>query len=130
MSGNHSSGPMIPAGPLTIAQATTVVHGTGFTSRDLPVWDVEMVVLQGQITGEAAANGDVDFIFVGSVDGINFDTIGIKTLTLTMIGATPVNESVQLDVTGYKKIRLLSIQNKDAAKDATVQVVWGKGYGA
>lgn len=121
---------MIPAGPLTIAQATTVVHGTGFTSRDLPVWDVEMVVLQGQITGEAAANGDVDFIFVGSVDGINFDTIGIKTLTLTMIGATPVNESVQLDVTGYKKIRLLSIQNKDAAKDATVQVVWGKGYGA
>lgn len=130
--GDHSNGVFITGGLAEVAKATTVTDGDGFTSNVLQVWDTDVVMIQAVLTGEGAgANGDVDFKVVGSVnsDG-SWDTIAAWTLVATMIDDTVVRESLQLDVRGFHSIKLLSIQNKDSAKKATlVNVRWGKAYG-
>jgi len=129
--GHTSSGKCVAADIAAIAQASTIVDGVGFTSQPFEVWDVQKLVVQGYVEGEdGAANGDVDFVFVGSLDGTLWDTIAIATLTITMAGTAQIVESLQINVEGYHSIKLLSIQNKDASKDAeAVNVQWGKAFG-
>jgi len=129
--GSHAREKFIASDIAAIPQATTYVEGTDFTGLVIEVWDVDVGVIQGFVTGEATgANGDVDFLVVGSLDGVNWDTVAIATLTLTMSGANAIVESAQLNVEGYHSIKLLSIENKDAAKDATLVNLWfGKAYG-
>lgn len=129
--GSHSQGVFITGGVAEIAKASTIVDGVGFTSNVLKVWDVDAVMVQADLAGEAGANGDLDFVLVGSVDpdGV-WDTVAAFTLTATLNGATIVRESLQIDVRGYCYVKLYSIQNKDASKKAiTVNLRWGKAYG-
>lgn len=130
--GATSSKNFLAADIASIAVNTEIVHGTGFTSLELEVWDVETVVLQGKVTGgHSNCALDVAFKLVGSVDGVNWDTEAIATLDVTMVGVTAVKFSAQLSVIGYHSLRLISIKNEDTTANCTatlVNLALGKSY--
>jgi hypothetical protein len=75
------------------------------------------------------ASGKVDFTFALSPDGIHYDTIAIFTLSPTMNGASTVQQSTTLNISGAKSIKWLSVKNNDSAVAATnLNVILGKHW--
>ncbi len=121
----------VPTDITAIAQASTITHGTDYTSFKLDVTDVDTIVLQGKATGEnASATGAVTFTIVGTLDDSLWDTVAVATLAVTMASTAQIVKSDPLDVRGYRFIRCASVANADATYDAlVVNLRWGKGIG-
>lgn len=129
--GLTSHGKFLAEDLASIALSTIAVNGVDFDSRELEVWDGADVVFQAYTTGgNASAVLPVDFNLVGTVDGVLWDTVPFATLRVTQNGATKSVESGKIDVSGYRKIRLHSIENTDPAYTATLlNLYWGKTFG-
>ncbi len=127
----QSNGVFISAEIASIAASDTIYPPGDYIAYDVPMSDI-LTSLAVQVTvtgGNASASGDVDFNLIGSVDGVVWDTITALTVTITMAGTATIVKSDQLDVGGYKYLRLGSIQNKDGSYTATlVHARWGKSF--
>lgn len=119
------------ASDASVPAADEEYHPGDFTSEEIPVSDVESLRIQGRATGaNAAANGNVTFKLIATLDGVKWDTEYFKTLQLTLNGTTEVVKSDIVDVRGIEKVRLQAIQNQDATYAANaVNLRWGKTYG-
>lgn len=102
-----------------IAQATVDVPAAN-NINTLNVSGSEYVDVLMKVTGEAGANGVVTFNWILYNQIGNEPTIASRTTTITMSSNTPIksNYGGALFVGGYKFMKLLSIANADAAKDA------------
>jgi len=131
MSKNHSQRNFIASDIASIAKATTITEGTDFDSQVIDVTDVDVIVLQGKVTGgNASASGNVTFTILGTLDDSLWDTVAVATLVIAMSGASQIVQSDPLDVRGYRSLKLGSIQNADASYTATVvNLKCGKSYG-
>jgi hypothetical protein len=99
-------------------------------ARSSSVSDCDTFTIACYVTGAAAgASGKVDFTFALSPDGIHYDTIAIFTLSPTMNGASTVQQSTTLNISGAKSIKWLSVKNNDSAVAATnLNVILGKHW--
>jgi len=137
MSYNHAQGDFIQhlttfvvTDIAALAFGATVVDGTDYTSFVLDVTDVDVVVLQGKVTGVATSDGAIDYVILGTLDGVLWDTVAVATLSVTQAGAAKIVKSDPLDVRGYRAIKVGSVKNNDASYIATLMnLKWGKSYG-
>ena len=106
-------------------------NGT-FTAVAQDVGDVDQVALQGYATGgNASCSLDVIFKLIGCLDGTLWDTVPFGEFRVTLNGTTQVVKSDQLDVRGYRQIKLLSIFNSETQTGYTataVNLLLGKSY--
>jgi len=72
-----------------------------------------------KVTGEAAASGTVTFNWILYNTTTAEPTVPSFSSTIVMTSNTITKRNQQFLVTGYKHLRLLSVVNGDAAKDAT-----------
>ena len=140
----HSQGPFIVQIPTggngfeegfvigEVAAGGTLVNGTGFVSRELPVHDVDTIVVQVRAAGALEGmEGLLTCKFVGTVDGNTWGTVPYAEISVNMDGVNAVVVTQGLDVSGLRAIRLQSIVNEDATEGHVVEgveVKWGKSY--
>jgi len=137
MSYNHAQGDFIlhlttfvVTDIASLAAAATVVDGTDYTSYVLDVTDIDVVALQAKVTGVADSTGAIDYVILGTLDGVLWDTVAVATVSVTQAGAAKIVLSDPLDVRGYRAIKVGSVKNNDGSKTATLMnLKWGKSYG-
>jgi len=137
MSYNHAQGDfllhlttLVVTDIASLGTTTTVVDGTGYTSYVLDVTDVDVIVLQGKVTGVASSTGAIDYVILGTLDGVLWDTVAVATVSVTQAGAAKIVSSDPLDVRGYRAIKVGSVKNNDGSYIATLMnLKWGKSYG-
>ncbi len=131
--GAHASGKFIATDITSIAINTTIVNGTDYSALVVKVWDLGTIIIQGKCTGGVAACAlPVQYNFVGSPDGLNWDTVTFYQLEVTLNGVTEARYSQHVNVLGFFAIRLQSIKNTETVATRTAVVVnarWGKSYG-
>jgi hypothetical protein len=102
-----------------IAQTATFSPTITTESYELYVEGSDYVDILMKVTGEAAATGTVTFSWILYNTKTIYPTVASFTSTIVMTSNTITKRNQQFLVTGYKYLRLLSILNGDAAKDAT-----------
>jgi len=100
-----------------IAQSGT--YNTGSNINEIYIGGSDYVDIQMKVTGEAAANGVVTFNWLLTNDNTSYPTVASFQSVITMTSNTITKEGKQYFIGGYKYMKLLSITNGDAAKDAT-----------
>jgi len=116
----------------SIALSSTITDGVagggvGYTSRQLPVHDVDTIILQGKATA-GSGSGNVTFSIMGSADGVTWDTVAIGTLVVPLTSGATVVQSDPLDVSAYALIKLGTIQNGLTVAVTAVSLTWGKKW--
>lgn len=111
---------------LTVPASTT---STVTTSIILDVQDFDSISVQSIIvSSNAGANGQVNFLFVGSLDSKDpgdFDTVIFKSVGATMSGTTPVRKIEHLlDLKNVKFLKIASLQNQDAVQPTTANLFY------
>ena len=99
--------------------AETATYTTAANISELNIEGCDYVDILMKVTGEAAANGVLTFSWLlYNVSG-TAPTVSSFTSTITMTSNTITKKNSQFLVAGYRFLKLLSIVNGDAAKDAT-----------
>jgi hypothetical protein len=101
-----------------IAQTATFTPTITTESYELYVEGSDYVDILMKVTGEAAATGTVTFSWILYNSKLIYPTVASFTSTIVMTSNTITKRNQQFLVTGYKYLRLLSVVNGDAAKDA------------
>ena len=109
----------------SIAINTTIYHGIDFTSKDIDIEGCEIITVEPKATGgHASCSKSVEFNFVGSLDGVNFETKPFVVVSIDLNGTTAVRgPSEFLFIFSLKKIRLYSIKNTETTADYTATAV-------
>jgi len=102
-----------------IAQTATFSPTTVTEANVLYVEGSDYVDILMKVTGEAAASGTVTFNWILYNTTTAEPTVPSFSSTIVMTSNTITKRNQQFLVTGYKYLRLLSVVNGDAAKDAT-----------
>jgi hypothetical protein len=108
----------------TIAQTATSAAGDAV----MDVSEADFVWVFCEATMEAAATGVQTFSFVCSAEeGIapRFPTVADFTVAFAGNGTTLASSGVLVDVRSTRAIKLLSVNNADAAQDSYVQAYCG-----
>jgi len=101
---------------LAAATTTSFPDAPSFTdSKAVMVQGLQKLGVQCKFTGVAGSTGNTIFRFIFSVDGVTFDSSFSYEITMTQAGATEVVSLFSIPVEHVKFIKLLEIQNTDAA---------------
>ena len=129
---SHSAKEFIPNDIASINPNETKYNGIDFISRELFVGDCEFISVSGYAKGaNSGCSKDVEFNLVVSGDGVNWDTIALITLRVTLNGTNRVQGSAIVNVGGFKKIRLESVKNTETTSGYTandVNCLYGKKF--
>lgn len=127
----HAARPLRPTDLASVPAASA--HTGPSDGRTLTVASAEGVLLTVYATGAAAgANGDVDFDFVVSPDGLVFDTQPFVTVTVTLSGTDTVQASKYVPLAGAHSLQWSRVENKEpvVAADnlnAVAGILWKPG---
>jgi hypothetical protein len=128
----HTAKEFIPDDILEINPNETKYNNVDFTSRELFVGDCEYISVSGYAQGaDSACSKDIEFNFVASSDGVNWDTVSLITLRVALNGTNRVQGSAIVNVGGFKKLRLESIKNTETTAGYianNVNCIYGKKF--
>lgn len=112
---------------ISIAQTSAALDGTSFDAIPLEVEDQNKVRIQLKATGDdSGCSNSVTAKFVGTIDGVKWDTEQFSSAAVTLDGVNSVAATVLMDVRGFHSIKPAAISNADASSADNVNVKWGK----
>lgn len=129
---SHAAKEFIANDIVNIDPNETKYHGVDFSSQELFVGDCEHISVSGYAKGaNSSCSKDVEFNFVASADGVNWDTVSLITLRVSLNGTNRVQGSANINVGGFKKLRLESIKNTETTPGYAindVNCIYGKKF--
>ena len=111
---NYESDAYVITNGNSSAFLTNAVAGPGTNSSLAVVVDVQgqkNIALSLRTKLDGAGTTAANYLFVGTVDGTNYSGDTKRTLVVTPTGTLTVNTVTNFDCTGFKSLKLTTIQN-------------------